>query len=259
MSIHEEGTNSVSIPMMAVFNNLVLYDQHVAQNSLNTIVPDLAESWSWSEDGTRLTFKLREGVKWHDGAPFTSADVKCTWDLLTGRAAERLRLNPRKSWWNNVAEVVPNGPAEATFVLKRPQPAILALIASGYTPIYPHRSGTACHESGYLGRLCVYEQTTSIRRAALAKDLYVAGMLASCVGPFDKIRVGVHCEERRVVVPTGREGGGDVQELLVAQSYQRPPHERSECKRVERIGKNAQEREDVLRLLPAHQRLARLR
>jgi peptide/nickel transport system substrate-binding protein len=64
-----------------------------------------------------------------------------------------VRLNPRKSWWNNVAEVVPNGPAEATFVLKRPQPAILALIASGYTPIYPHRSGTACHESGYLGRL----------------------------------------------------------------------------------------------------------
>src|SRR5271166_3440468 len=141
MSIHEEGTNSVSIPMMAVFNNLVLYDQHVAQNSLDTIVPDLAESWSWNEEGTRLTFKLREGVKWHDGRPFTSADVKCTWDLLTGRAAERLRLNPRKSWWNNVAEIAADGPTEATFVLKRPQPAILALIASGYTPIYP------CHIS----------------------------------------------------------------------------------------------------------------
>src|SRR6201982_561559 len=83
MSIHEEGTHSVSIPMMAVFNNLVLYAQHVAQNSLDTIVPDLAESWSWNEEGTRLTFKLREGVKWHDGKPFTSADVKCTWDLLT--------------------------------------------------------------------------------------------------------------------------------------------------------------------------------
>jgi peptide/nickel transport system substrate-binding protein len=141
MSMHEEGTNSVSIPMMAVFNNLVLYDQHVAQNSLDTIVPDLAESWSWSEDGTRLTFKLHEGVKWHDGKPFTSADVKCTWDLLTGRAAERLRLNPRKSWWNNVSEIATNGTTEVTFVLKRPQPAILALIASGYTPIYP------CHVS----------------------------------------------------------------------------------------------------------------
>ena len=56
MSIHEEGTNSVAIPMMAVFNNLVLYDQHKAQNSLDTIVPDLAESWSWNEEGTRLTF-----------------------------------------------------------------------------------------------------------------------------------------------------------------------------------------------------------
>jgi peptide/nickel transport system substrate-binding protein len=141
MSIHEEGTNSVAIPMMAVFNNLVLYDQHVAQNSLDTIVPDLAESWSWSEDGLRLTFKLRERVKWHDGRPFTSADVKCTWDLLSGRAAERLRLNPRKSWWNNVAEIAADGPAEVTSVLKRPQPAILALIASGYTPIYP------CHVS----------------------------------------------------------------------------------------------------------------
>jgi peptide/nickel transport system substrate-binding protein len=137
MSIHEEGTNSVAIPMMAVFNNLVLYDQHKAQNSLDTIVPDLAESWSWNEEGTRLTFKLREGVKWHDGKPFTSADIKCTWDLLTGRAAERLRLNPRKSWWNNVAEIAADHPTEATFVLKWPQPAILALIASGYTPIYP--------------------------------------------------------------------------------------------------------------------------
>jgi peptide/nickel transport system substrate-binding protein len=141
MSIHEEGTNSVSIPMMAVFNNLVLYDQHVTQNSLDTIVPDLAESWSWNEEGTRLTFKLREGVKWHDGKPFTSADIKCTWDLLTGRAADRLRLNPRKSWWNNVAEISADGPAQASFVLKRPQPAILALIASGYTPIYPCHVG----------------------------------------------------------------------------------------------------------------------
>jgi peptide/nickel transport system substrate-binding protein len=137
MSIHEEGTNSVAIPMMAVFNNLVLYDQHQAQNSLDTIVPDLAESWSWNEEGTRLTFKLRRDVKWHDGKPFPAADVKCTWDLLTGRAPERLRLNPRKSWWNNVAEIAADSPTEATFVLNRPQPAILALIASGYTPVYP--------------------------------------------------------------------------------------------------------------------------
>src|SRR5947209_15615825 len=105
MSIHEEATNSVSIPMMAVFNNLVLYDQHATQNRLDTIEPDLAESWSWNPDRTRLTFKLREGVKWHDGKSFTAADVKCTWDLLTGRSTDKLRANPRKSWWSNIAEV----------------------------------------------------------------------------------------------------------------------------------------------------------
>jgi peptide/nickel transport system substrate-binding protein len=137
MSIHEEATNSVSIPMMAVFNNLVLYDQHVAQNRLDTIQPDLAESWSWSADGTRLTFKLREGVKWHDGKPFTAEDVKCTWDLLTARAPDKLRANPRKSWWSNIAEVVTDASTQATFVLTRPQPAILALFASGLSPIYP--------------------------------------------------------------------------------------------------------------------------
>src|SRR5712692_2525362 len=93
MSIHEEGTVGVMMPMMGVFNNLVLFDQHVGQNSLQSIVPELATSWSWSEDGKELTFKLRDGVKWHDGQPFTAADVKCTYDLLTGKAPEKLRLN----------------------------------------------------------------------------------------------------------------------------------------------------------------------
>src|SRR6267154_1018423 len=81
-SIHEEATYSVNIPFMPVFNNLVIYKQDVAQNSLESIVPDLAESWAWSDDGKMLNFNL-----------------------------------------------------------KRPQPALLALLASGYTPVYP------CHVS----------------------------------------------------------------------------------------------------------------
>ncbi|TMK28691.1 MAG: peptide ABC transporter substrate-binding protein, partial [Alphaproteobacteria bacterium] len=85
MSIHEESTIVSEGPMMAVFNNLVMFDQHIAQNRLDTIVPDLASEWSWNEDGTVLTFKLRQGVKWHDGKPFTARDVKCTWDLLQGK------------------------------------------------------------------------------------------------------------------------------------------------------------------------------
>ena len=97
MSIHEESTIVSEGPMMAVFNNLVMFDQHIPQNRLDTIVPDLAVEWSWSEDGTTLSFKLRQGVKWHDGKPFTANDVKCTWDLLLGRGRKSsgsIRANP---------------------------------------------------------------------------------------------------------------------------------------------------------------------
>src|SRR5580692_7811818 len=137
MSIHEESTIVSEGPMMAVFNNLVMFDQHIPQNRLDTIVPDLAVEWSWSEDGTTLSFKLRQGVKWHDGKPFTARDVKCTWDLLLGRGTEKLRINPRKSWYQNLAEVTINGDFEASFHLKRPQPSFIGLLASGWSPVYP--------------------------------------------------------------------------------------------------------------------------
>jgi len=137
MSILEEATYSVVVPIMGVMNNLVLYKQDVAQNSLQSIVPDLADSWSWSEDGTELTFKLHPGVKWHDGKPFTAKDVQCTWDLLLGKSADKLRLNPRQAWYHNVDRITTAGDLEATFHLKHPQPALLTLFASGYSPVYP--------------------------------------------------------------------------------------------------------------------------
>src|ERR1700758_2497850 len=136
-SIHEESTIAAGVPLMGVFNNLVVFDQHVAQNSLASIVPDLASDWSWDEVGTVLTFRLHQGVKWHDGKPFTAADVKCTWDALAGKAAEKFRVNPRKSWYRNLAEITTNGDYEVSFHLNRPQPYLIALLASGQSPVYP--------------------------------------------------------------------------------------------------------------------------
>ena len=141
MSIHEEATVFAEGPMMGVFNNLVIYDQHVPQNSLQSIVPDLATGWSWSEEGTELTLPLREGVTWHDGKPFTAKDVVCTFALLTGMSSQSFRVNPRKSWYGNLERVTTSGDYEVTFRLKRPQPAFLTALASGFSPIYP------CHVS----------------------------------------------------------------------------------------------------------------
>ncbi len=143
-SIHEEATISTNMPFMAVFNNLVYFDPKEKINSIDKIVPELASSWSWSADGTKLTMKLRQDVKWHDGKPFTSKDVVCTWTKLTAEESEKgdaFRKNPRRVWWQNLKEVTANGDHEVTFSLNRPQPSFIAMLAAGYSPVYP------CHVS----------------------------------------------------------------------------------------------------------------
>ena len=141
MSMLEEVDANPARATMGLFNNLVMFDQHVKQNNMQSIIPDLGTAWSWSEDGTELTFPLRQDVKWHDGKPFTAKDVKCTWDLLLGRSSEKLRLNPRKALYRNLVEVTVNGDYEVTFHLQRPQPAFVALLAAGFSVVYP------CHVS----------------------------------------------------------------------------------------------------------------
>jgi peptide/nickel transport system substrate-binding protein len=137
MSIHEEAGYSTSVTSMGIFNNLVIYKQDVPQNSLATIVPELADDWFWNDDRTVLTFRLRAGVKWHDGKPFTANDVKCTWDTLLGKTSPGFRLNPRRAWYHNLREVTTDGEHQVAFHLARPQPAFIALLASGVSPVYP--------------------------------------------------------------------------------------------------------------------------
>jgi len=141
-SIHEEATISTVMPFMSVYNNLVVFDPDSKQNRPDKIVPDLATEWAWSNDGKDLTFKLRDGVKWHDGKPFTSADVKCTFDMLIG-GESKLRKNPRKSWWVNLKEVTTNGEREVTLHLGRPQPSVLTMLAGAFSPIYPCHADAA--------------------------------------------------------------------------------------------------------------------
>ncbi len=136
---HEEATIATVAPAMACFNNLIFFDPLKKQESQDTIIGELAERWSWQDNGRTLVFFLRKGVKWHDGKPFTSKDVKYTFDLVRGApdAKGKLRVNPRKDWYENVEAIETPDPYTVAFRLKYPQPSLLMMLASGYSPVYP--------------------------------------------------------------------------------------------------------------------------
>ena len=137
-SLLEESTIASVTPFSAVFNNLVVFDPAKVHESIDTVVPDLAESWSWDATNTRLTFKLRQGVKWHDGKPFTAKDVQCTWRMLIGKSeVSEFHRNPRKVWYCKLQDVTINGDYEATFELSEPQPSLPVLLASAFSAVYP--------------------------------------------------------------------------------------------------------------------------
>ncbi len=138
-SIHETATISTVFPSMPCFNNLVLFDPLKKVESMDTIIGELAEKWSWQDNYRNLVFFLRADVKWHDGPPLTSKDVKYTFDMVREAkdAQGRLRINPRKDWYANVETIEAPDPRTVIFHLKRPQPSLLLMLASGYSPIYP--------------------------------------------------------------------------------------------------------------------------
>ncbi len=94
-------------------------------------IPLLATEWSVSEDQLRYTFKLREGVKWHDGADFTSADVAFTIFRLK-EAHPRGRIT-----YQNVTAVETPDPHTAIVVLTKPAPYLITALSSSESPIVP--------------------------------------------------------------------------------------------------------------------------
>src|SRR5438876_129137 len=137
-AIHETATISTVWPAMPCFNNLVLFDPLKKTESVDTVIGELAEKWSWQDNFRNLVFFLRKGVKWHDGQPFTAKDVKFTFDMLreAADAPAKLRINPRKDWYANIEAIEVPDPFTVVFRLKKPQPSLLLMLASGYTPVY---------------------------------------------------------------------------------------------------------------------------
>ena len=102
-----------------VFNGLVRYDRNLKLEG------ELAESWEVSPDGKRITFHLRKGVKWHDGAPFTSDDVMFTYRRL---------IDPRTptAYGEDFKQVrLASAPDPSTFVVEYDKPFAPALASWG--------------------------------------------------------------------------------------------------------------------------------
>lgn len=99
------------------------------------LVPELATSWEVSEDLKTVTFHLRDGVTFHDGQPFTSADVKATFDLQRNPPAGY--ASPRQGYLSAVEAIDTPDPLTVVFRLAHPQPAFLPILATGWMLVMP--------------------------------------------------------------------------------------------------------------------------
>lgn len=106
----------------------------VDQDDYTKLKPDLAESWSASPDGRVYTFKLRKGVTFHDGSPFSSRDVKATFDRL--RAPPAGVVSIRQALFADITEIAAPDAHTVVMTLKAPDASFLGTVALPYNCIY---------------------------------------------------------------------------------------------------------------------------
>ena len=141
-SIHEEGTASVVIPFMAMFNNLVLYDQHMPQHGMDSIRPELATAWAWTTPGRCSPSRCgRREVARRQAVHRRRREVHLgSW--LASRRQEAAQ-EPARGLVHQPGEGHrQRADMEVRFHSKRAQPSFLALLAAGWSPVYP------CHVPG---------------------------------------------------------------------------------------------------------------
>lgn len=123
------ATTAVPTAILAtkIFESLLTYEGPALQPK-----PGLAESWSVSPDQLSYSFKLRAGVKWQDGAPFTSADVKFSVEQIVKPMHARGKI-----YFNHLVGVEAPDPLTVVFKLDKAVPFFLKAFQPSETPIFP--------------------------------------------------------------------------------------------------------------------------
>ena len=111
-----------------------VFDGLVQRGTDMTIKPALATSWEFLDGGTRMRFKLRQGVTFHNGEAFDATAVKFTFDRLLGPDGAK---GPQQSNYNAIGSVEIVDPFTVDIVMKRPDPVILTKFAGYGAMIVP--------------------------------------------------------------------------------------------------------------------------
>ncbi|MBM4443140.1 MAG: ABC transporter substrate-binding protein, partial [Candidatus Rokubacteria bacterium] len=129
---HQEETFGVIHPMAPHYSTLLKVDPF--DKSGTKPVGDVAESWTISKDGLTYTFKLRKGVKFHDGSEMTSKDVKASYDKIVFPGANM--KSSRRTTYGAIQAVEAPDPSTVVFKLKYAESSMLLNLASPWNWIY---------------------------------------------------------------------------------------------------------------------------
>jgi peptide/nickel transport system substrate-binding protein len=129
---HREGTFGTVHPLAPLYNTLLRIDPTDRTGTRSS--PDLAESWTISPDGLTYTFKLRSGVRFHDGSLLSSRDVKASYDKIVSPPAGV--VSARKGAYQVVEVIEAPDPLTVRFRLKWPEASFLVNLSSPFNWIY---------------------------------------------------------------------------------------------------------------------------
>ena len=129
--MQQAGSTTYSWVMHPTFDNLVRADPFSPGQSV--VVPELATAWKISDDGLTYTFTLREGVKWHDGTPFTAEDVKISFDRIRNPPQQVFSVN--KELFAAVTNIRVVDPLTVEFTLSAPRGLLLKLFTVPKTAV----------------------------------------------------------------------------------------------------------------------------
>jgi peptide/nickel transport system substrate-binding protein len=130
---HQETTFATIQMVAPLYSTLLQIDPY----NYPKIIGDLATEWKIAPDGLTYTFKIRQGVKFHDGSPLTAADVKATYDKIVF-PPEGVR-STRKNAYSAIGSVEAPDPSTVVLKLKFPSASLLSNLASPWNVVYPKK------------------------------------------------------------------------------------------------------------------------